>query len=121
MSDRGVVRVAQLTFGSAGTQATLLGSNTATSNALRMSKDDYTVQYSNTTTGTSIAGGQVVLQASNDSLVWLPVGTAAATSTNASTSSTVNGASFSVTSKYAYTRGVVISTGTGVCSVYVAS
>jgi hypothetical protein len=64
----------------------------------------------------------VVFQVSNDNLGWLPAGTAAATSTSAAASGSVVGAAaFAVTSKYAYGRGVVISTGTGVCSVFVGS
>lgn len=113
MSDRATVKGVALTFGQPGTQTILLGSNTSTTNPYPLPREDYTIQLSATTTGTSIGGGSVVWQVSNDQIGWIPQGTAALTSTNAGTSSNVAAAGFGVTTKYAYGRGVVISTGTG--------
>ena len=119
MSDRATVKVQVLTFGAAGTST--ISGTTNTSNPVPLPRDDYTVQVSYTTTGTSIAGGSVVWQTSNDGVGWVAANTAALTSTNASTSSTVAAGGFAMTTKYAYGRGVLATTGTGYGQAFVGS
>ena len=121
MSNLGTVRTQSLTFGTSGTSVILAASATDTANRIPLPRDDYTVQVTVTTTGTSIGSGQVVWQTSNDGIVWLPQGTAAGTCTNAGTSSSVAGAAIAVTAKYTLGRGVVSGTGTSQVTASMAS
>ena len=122
MSDRATVKTQSLTFGTSGTSTVVpTATGTNTSNVVALPRDDYTVQVTVTSTGTSIVGGQVVWQASNDNAVWIPQGTAIGTATNAGTASTSQGAAIAVTAKYAYGRGIVSGTGTGNVSAFMGS
>lgn len=123
MSDRAAVRVQSLTFGTTGTSTAVASSATNTSNPIPLPRDDYTVQVTVETTGTSIGSGQVVWQTTNDMNSWLPQGTAAGTSTNAAGAGTASYASAAVaiTAKYAYGRGIVSGTGTSIVSARVGS
>lgn len=122
MSDRGLVRTQPLTFGAAGTLTTVpTATGTNTSNAVPLPRDDYTIQVTVTTTGTSIGSGQVVWQSSNDNVAWITQNTAAGLSTNASTASSVAAAAFAVTAKYAYGRGIVSGTGTSQVAAFMGS
>lgn len=122
MSDRATVKTQSITFGTTGTATTVpTATGTNTSNQIAMPRDDYTIQLSAISTGTSIVGATVVFSASNDGDAWIPQGSATALSTNASTASSVNAAGFAVTSKYAYGRAVVTSTGTGAAAVFMGS
>lgn len=121
MSDRAPVEVQPLVFGAAGTSTVITGS-TDTSNVIRMPRDEYTVQVTAFTTGTSIVGGTVVWQGSNDNLAWVALGSATALSTSAAASGIAyGGAGIAVTSKYAYGRGILASTGTGSHQAHVGS
>lgn len=122
MSSENTIKSALLSFGTAGTQSQILSSNTATTNPYPMPRQPYTVSVLSVTTGTSIASATVVWQGSNDSLAWIPINTAAALSTNASTASSVAAAGFAVSNTpYAFGRGVVSSTGTGLARAYLGS
>lgn len=123
MSDRAAVRPQVLTFGTGTVASVPTATGTNTSVAVALPRDDYTVQVTVTATGTSIVGGQVVWQVSNDNAAWIPAGTAIGTATNAAapTTSTSATAGFAITSKFAYGRGVVAGTGTGSVSAFLAS
>lgn len=119
-ADRGMIKSVQLDYGSSGTNVTLVANTTNTSNMVHLPRDDYTVQLINYTTGTSIHGASCVWQVMNasDEAAWFALGTAAQTATSAGAGVTAVGTGFAVTSKYAYGRAVVISTGTGSAEVY---
>ena len=126
MSDRATVKAQSLTFGTSGTFTSLPDGTgalrgTSTSNPIALPRDDYTIQLTALSTGTSIVGATVVWQTSNDSVAWVPQGSATALSTNASTASSVGAAGFAITSKYAYGRGVLTSTGTGSAQAFMGS
>ena len=124
MSDRATVKRQSLDFGTTGTSTVVpTATGTNTSNPIALPRDDYTVQVTVTATGTSIVGGQVVWQASNDGAAWFPLATAIATAICAAGAgtSTAQGAGVALTSKYAYGRGIVSGTGTGNVSAFMGS
>lgn len=118
MSDRGTVGGLTLNFGPTSTAAVQVGTGVSTSSPMRMPRDEFTVQLNAITTGTSIVGASVVWQGSNDGVGWVPLGSATALSTNASTSSSLNAAGVALIAKYAVGRGIVTATGTGLAQVW---
>lgn len=121
MYDRDTVKVAPMSYGTAGTSTQVVGS-TNTSNVYRLPRDPYTVAVGAYTTGTSIVGGSVVWQASDDNIVFTPVGTAAVLATAAAATGTAANVGFLTvnpsTALHPYGRAVVISTGTGWHTAY---
>jgi len=122
MSSQNTVKSATLTYGTAGTATSVASIGTSTSNPYAMPRQDYTVQVTAFTTGTSGVGATVIFQGSNDNNAWIAVSSATATATQASTSTTYSaGAAQTSGVRYALGRAVVGVTGTGGASVVLGS
>ena len=112
----GVVKKSPVTFGAAGTQ-TAIAVGSSTSNQIAGPREDFSLQLSVTTTGTSIATASVVLKASNDATQWFGISSATIATTSTLTSSAAVGIAITGV-KYAHLRvDPAILVGTGSASV----
>ena len=93
---------------------------TATSNQIPGPRGAYTVGVEVASTGTSIATAAVVLQAGMSN-AWIPITSATVLSTNAGAGTSYNGIAINGTAAYPKLRTVLIVTGTGAASVFLAS
>lgn len=117
MSSERNAAASPLTFGTAGTAAYQAAIGTSTTNPIQLPREDYTLQVTVSTTGTSGVGATVIMQVSNDNVGWLAITSATATATQAATTTSVSAAGVSVSSsRYAYGRAILGITGTGSAS-----
>lgn len=125
MSREDITRAFPLVFGTAGTQSSVAATaGTATSNPYALPASDYSIQLSLVTTGTSSGSASVIVEASNDNLNWIPMGSASATAVGTASDATAFRASggFQVTGqRYAYARARPTVTGTGAAQVWLGS
>mgnify|MGYP003395530362 CR=1 FL=1 len=116
MASENTIKAFPLVYGTAGTRSTITGASTDTSNPYPMPRQDFTLELTAATTGTSGYLASVVLQASNDALAWFVISSATASATSAAATAAVTrtGAGVTVTNtRYAYTRTVGTYSGTG--------
>lgn len=126
MSSENTVKAFPLVFGTAGTRAAVTNASTDTSNPYAMPRQDFSLQLTVGTTGTSGYLASVVLQASNDNVSWLTITSATASATSAAAGAGVTNASAVVafagsSNRYALTRLVGTFSGTGSAVATMAS
>lgn len=126
MSSENTVKAFPLVFGTAGTRSAVTNASTDTSNPYSMPRQDFSLQLTVGTTGTSGYLASVVLQGSNDNVSWLVITSATASATSASAAATVTNASAVVafagsTNRFAMSRLVGTFTGTGSAVATLAS
>lgn len=114
MYDLSKVNAGPIVFGTGGTSTVIAAGAVGTSNPINLPRGPFTLQVTNQTTGTSILAGVAVLQASNDSVGWIPISTVTALTTNAATTTGVGAAGAAISNQpYAYGRVILSGTGTG--------